>query len=261
MEENVYEVSLGQLFRVALKHWWVIVAAVAIGASVAFAYVSFFVAPQYTTNAKIGVNNTNMSSYQDLIAGQTIAEDGAKILMGNISLGRAADKLNSSSDAAEFNKVYSAENLAAMINTTASEGSRYFEVDVTSTNPHESKVVAQHVIEAFCEILEEEDMLNGAKGSVIHCPVVPKSPSYPNKTLSIALGALIGAVFSFGTLMVVYFVKDELDSEDWLLETYKDNIPILSVIPDASNGRRGYRKYSVGYGYRYKYRRANTPKN
>ena len=253
MEEKVYEVSLGQLFRVALKHWWVILLAVVVGVAIAFAYVSFFVQPMYTTFAKVGVNNVNMSAYQDALAGQYVANDSASIITGNVTLEKAASKLNESEEAKPFGKIYTAAGLATMIKTTASQESRYFDVQVTSDNPVEAKVVCSYIVEAFREVLEEYNVMDGADGIIIHKPVTPTAPSSPNKTLSIVLGALIGFVLSFGVLLVIHFAKDALDGEDWLIEVYNEKIPMLAVIPDANSSGKSYRKYSKKYGYGYGY--------
>ena len=248
MEEKGYEVSLGQLFQVAFKHWWIILIAVVLGATIAFAYVNLFVTPTYTTTAEVGVNNMNMSSYQDAIAGQTVAADSAKIIVGNVCLSRAAEKLNTAENVAKFGKTYTAESIARMINTAVSEATRYIEVKVTSTNAEETEAVCWAVVNAFRQVLEEEDLLNGAKGKIIDEPTTPTAPSSPNVTLTVVLGALIGIVLSFGTLLIVHFSKNALDGEDWIIETYKEKIPMLAVIPDAYSAERKYRKY----GYKYK---------
>lgn len=252
MEEKVYEVSLGQLFRIALKHWWIILVAIVLGVAVAFVYVSYFVTPEYTTNALVGVNNLEMTSYQDMVAGHTTAKDSAKIIMGNIVLGKAAQMLNSSSEAAVADKVYSAESLAKMIKATGSDESRYIDVNVTSGNPEEARIVCSYVIKAFCMVLEEEDILSGAEGRIIHDPITPTAPSSPNKTLSAVLGALIGLILSFGTLIVIHFSKDSLESEEWLIETYKEKIPMLAVVPDANGSSHGYGRYTRKYSNHYK---------
>ncbi len=252
MEENVYEVSLGQLFRIALKHWWIILIAILLGAAIAFAYVNFFVTPTYTTYAKVGVSMLNMSDYQGALVGQTLAKQGSDILVSNITLQKAADNLNSYSfpeNGGVAYRVYTPDNILAMLKTTTSEESPYFDVEIRSTDPNEAKIVCEHVVEAFCEVLDKENIINEGEGKNIHKPVVPKSPSSPNVTLAVVLGALIGMVLSFGTLLVVHFAKDALEGEDWIIETYKENIPVLAVIPDASTANRAYKKY----GYKYKY--------
>ena len=251
MEERNYEVSIGQLINVALKHWWIILITTVLGVAIAFCYVSFFVTPMYTTSARVGVSNINMSAYQEQIAGQTVSKDCETIIVSNGTLEMAAKSLNESEEAAKFGKVYTHNSLVAMMKTSASDQSRYIEVNVTSDNPEEAKIICDHILAAFSRYLEQEDPLNGAKGQVIHHPDMPTAPSSPNKTLVIILGALIGFVLSFGALLVSYFVKDALDGEDWLIDNYKEKIPMLSVIPDANSSGKSYRKYSSKYGYGY----------
>ena len=254
MEENVREISFGQLLRVVVKYWWIVLIAAVLGVAIAFTYVNFFATPMYTSNATVGVNNANMTSYQDAIAGQTIAVDSAKILTGNVTLERAAEMLNNSEEAEKFGRIYTAEYLYNSIQTTASEGSRYVEVEVKSAKPEEAKVICSYVISAFCEILAEQDLLNGAEGKVISNPELPKAPSSPNKPLIIILGGVVGLALSTIAICVIYFSKDTLDGEDWLIDTYKDKIPMLSIIPDSNNPGHSYKKYGHRYGYNYTHR-------
>lgn len=254
MEENVREISIGQLLRVAVKYWWIVLIATVIGIAIAFAYVNYFATPMYTSNAMVGVNNNNMTSYQDVIAGQTIAVDSAKILTGNVTLERAAELLNNSKEAEKFGRVYTVDYLYKSIKTTAAEGSRYVEVQVKSTNPEEAKVICAYVISAFCEVLQDQDLLNGAEGKVISNPEMPNAPSSPNKPLAIILGALVGLVISLAAILFAHFSKDTLDGEDWLIDTYKDKIPMLSIIPDSNNPGHSYKKYGHRYGYNYTHR-------
>lgn len=251
MEERNYEVSIGQLCRVAIKHWWVIVIAIILGAALAVCYVSFLATPVYTTHAKVGVSNVNMSAYQEYIGGQTVSKDCETIITSNGTLEMAAESLNKSEEAAKFGKVYTHQSLSAMMETSGTDQSRYIEVKVTSDNPEEAKIICDHILAAFSKYLEEENPLNGAEGQVIHHPDLPTAPSSPNKSLTVILGALIGFVLSLGALLVAYFAKDALDGEDWLIDSYREHIPMLSVIPDADSSGKSYKKYSSKYGYGY----------
>lgn len=248
MEENTYEISIGQMFRIAFKHWWVILIAAALGAVIAFGYVTLFVTPSYKTFAKVGVTNVEMTSYQDVIAGQSIAQESADILTSNITLYKAAEKLNA--DPAS-SKVYTPDSLLAMIKTKTSDKSRYFDVEVKSNDPEEAKRVCQTVVDTFCEILDKENVMFGGEAKLIHSPVVPNAPSSPNVTISVIIGVLVGFVISFAALLIAYFAKDSLDGEDWIIETYKDKIPMLAVIPDANMSSRTYRNYYSKHQYGY----------
>ena len=252
MEERNYEISLGQIARVALKHWWIILIAVILGAAIAMVYVNYFVTPSYTTYAKVGIKTENMSDYQSTLVATSIAQEGSDIIASNITLQKAADYLNADETASQY-RVYTPDNLLAMLKTSIPNESRFFNVEIKSNDPNEAKIVCDAVVKAFCDILVEKDVMDGAEGKIIHNPVVPRSPSSPNKTLAIVLGALIGFVLSFGALLVAFFIKDALDGEDWLIENYKDQIPMLSVIPDANASAKGYKKYYSKYGYGYGY--------
>ena len=248
MEENVYGLSVGKMFRIVIKHWWIVLAAAILGAVIAFGYVTFFVTPSYTTFAKVGVTNVQMSSYQDMIAGQSIAKESADILTSNITLERAAKKLNADPN---LSKVYTPDSILAMIRTKTSDQSRYFDVEIRSTDPEEARLVCKTVVDTFCEVLEEENVMFGGEGKVIHHPVAPKAPSSPNVTITVIIGVLVGFVISFAVLLIVYFSKDSLEGEDWLIDSYKDRIPMLAVIPDANMSGKSYRKYYSKHKYGY----------
>ena len=49
--------TIQQIFRVLLKKWWIILISVIVCGSVAFAYSTYVVAPQYTSIGTLIVNN------------------------------------------------------------------------------------------------------------------------------------------------------------------------------------------------------------
>ena len=246
MEENVYEVSFLQLIRVVMRHWWIILIAVLLGVALAVSYVKFFMEPTYTTYAKVGVTTPEMSEYQQALLGNSLANESADILVSNITLQKAADKLN---EYYETEK-YTPDKIYSMLKTETYEKSRYFDVTVKSSNRDEAKKVCEYVVESFEEVLAEENFFNEAEGKVIHHPDEAKLSS-TSTLLAAVIGGLVAFALSFGVLMVVNFAKDALDGEDWLIEAYRDKIPMLSIIPDANGAGRAYRRYYSKYGYRY----------
>ena len=252
MEENIYGITLSQLIKTVFKHWWIIVAATLVLAALLFVYTNFFVVPMYSTYAKLSVNSDEMSIYQDFVSGQAMSKDYAEIVKSNVTLQYAADKLNNY-DFAENNgvpyRVYSAGVISSMITVETVEDSRFFNVVVKSEYPEETKIIADKIIEAFCERLKNENIIRGGEGAIIDYPTVPASPSSPNLILNTLLGALIGFVLSFGILLIVGLVRDDLDSEEWLINRYGENIPLIAVIPDAKSSGRGYRYAKYSYYY------------
>ena len=161
----------------------------------------------------------------------------------------AAERLNNyafpENDGMKYRE-YSAEVLATMVSASSSSDSKYFTLSVTSIYPEEAKIVADMVIEAFCVGVSRDDLLakGGAEGKVVHMPTVPQSPTTPNKTVNTLIGAVIGILVSCVAVIIAHFASNRLQSEEWLITTYGDSIPLLAVIPDASSTEYRYdRKY------------------
>ncbi len=249
MEEKSYSISVAQLFFMVLKRWWIVVIAVVVGAGSLLAYSKFIAEPMYKTKAMLGVTIVDsMSDYQQTLIGNTIAKESSEILTANITLERAANLLNQKSD-----RTYTADMLRAMIVTTTSTESRYFTVTVESNSPTEAKLICDTVTQSFCDVLVDENLMKGAEGRIIHHAVVPSSQSSPNVLANTVIGALLGLIVSAAVLIMIGFFNDVIDSEDWLVATFKDEMPVLAVIPDAEAplGGRKYRNYTRKYGYRY----------
>jgi hypothetical protein len=56
--------------------------------------------------------------------------------------------------------------------------------------------------------------------------------------------------------LIIGFSNDTLDSEGWLIATFKDDIPLLTVVPDSSS-KSSYRRDRYGR-YKYKYSQSYT---
>ncbi len=244
MEANSYGMSLGQIFSLALKRWWIILIAMVLGAALLFAYTYFLVEPMYTSTSRIGVKVMQMNAYNDSVTGQQVAKECSDILLSDITLDKVAGKLDQSAE-------YTNARLRGMISTVVDEETRFFDVSVTSNDPDEAKRVCDAVINAFCDALKEEKLINEAEGIILNYPNMPTSPSSPNKTTNTVIGAIIGLVISLACLLVVGFVNDTIDGEDWIIGAYGDKIPMLAVIPDANSNAAAYKKYTKKYGYGY----------
>jgi len=132
-----------------------------------------------------------------------------------------------------------------MVSAQSTVDSKYFTVAVTSPDADEAKVVAEKVIEAFCEGVSKDDLLakGGAEGKVVDRPEKGALIS-PNKTLNTLVGAVVGALLSCIAIIIAHFASNRLQSEEWLIANFGDSIPLLAVIPDAS---------STEYRYDHKY--------
>ncbi len=243
MDDRVYELSIGQMFNTVLKNWWIVLLATILGAALAFGYTAAFVTPMYVSSATLSVSG-NVTSYQEAILGETFAKDGEEIITSSLVLQKAADRLNDPDDECYTPEVETAKSIRLMIKTEVTEGTRFFDVSVECDDPIRAEKIATAVVESFCEALAQGNIIENGRGVVIGHPTVPEAPSSPNKTSSILIGAFIGIVLSVGVMLIIKLSRDEIDSEDWLVRTYGEKIPLLSVIPDVTNSGYGYKKYS-----------------
>ena len=249
MESNSYGMSLGQIFSLAFKRWWIIALAVILGGAIMFAYTYFLVQPVYTSEARVGIKIPEMNAYNDSMTGQKVARECADILKSDITLNRAAEKLNETRTGA----TYTGARLRAMTSTIVDDDTRFFSVRVNSTDPKEAQRVCSAIIESFKVVIKEYNIINAAEGIVLDEATLPGSPTSPNYTTNTLVGAIVGLVISFFSMFVLGFLKDTVDCEDYIISMYGERIPVLAVIPDANSRNYGYRRYTKRYGYGYGY--------
>lgn len=248
---NSYGMSLGQIFSLAIKRWWIILIAVVLGAALLFAYTYFLVEPMYTASARIGIRVMDMNAYNESMTGQKVAKDCAFILMSDITFDMVVNELNGTARKDGTIRNYSNAKLRGMISTEIDEDTRFFRVHVSSSDPEEARLVCESLINAFCVVLDENNFIKDAGGIILNHPTLPSSPSSPNTTSNVILGAAMGFVLSLAALVALSFLKDTMDSEETIISAYGEKIPVLAVIPDANSGAAAYKKYSKKYGYVY----------
>ena len=112
---NSYGMSLGQIFSLAIKRWWIILIAVVLGAALLFAYTYFLVEPMYTASARIGIRVMDMNAYNESMTGQKVAKDCAFILMSDITFDMVVNELNGTARKDGTIRNYSNAKLRGMI--------------------------------------------------------------------------------------------------------------------------------------------------
>ena len=248
MNENKskYEVDVKQIMDMLLKRWWIIVITAVVAVAGAFAYTHFMVTPTYSSSATMLINSgSNMTSYQQILAGQYQLEDYPFILKSHDTLQKAANILNAD-ESINYREDYTSAVLYGMVSYQSVEDSRIFKIVVTSTNPEEAQAVANVIKDVFED--ETERIISGTVVQSVETPRLPSSASSTGLKKNVIIGAAAGAVI--GAIIAILFGlgSDVLDSEEWLIKNFKEEAPLLAVIPDASTS--GGRYY-----YRYKYKR------
>ncbi len=253
--KNKYEIDAKQIFDAMFKYWWLIAISVAACVSLALGFTALTDTTTYTSSATLLINGggTGMTSYQQILAGQYQSKDYPYILMSKDTLGAAADVINATGELPD--KTYTAGTLAGMVTSKSEEDSRIFIISVTSSDPDEARIVAERVSDEF---LERAEHLTKAEVGVVEEPRDPVRSSNSDYKKNIIVGAAVGVIVGVAISILLGLKNDTLDSEDWLIERYKDCAPLLSSIPDSSaSGGRGYYKYRYRYKSQYNYSAKN----
>lgn len=243
MNENTEsrEIDLLQMASALVKKWWVIAVATVLAGIIAFGYTRLGITPKYEASVMFYVNNSSISgklSLADLNAAEKSVKSYCTILESRLSLEEVIREGN-------FNYTY--EQLNKMIDSQAVNGTEIFSVTVTSSNPQEACDIANTIASVLPQ--KVADVMEGAKVKVVDYAVVPQTKSSPSTPKNTVLGMLVGFVLSAGVIILLEMFNDTINSEEWLVTTYGDEIPLLSVVPDVNaKSDRRYYKYGGYYG-------------
>ena len=251
------EIDAMQVIGMLLKSWWVIAIAVVLCVGIAVGYTQMFTVPKYNSSATLllnggGEGTTVSSMAQQILAGQYQSKDYPYVLKANDTLTEVADKLNEyveKSGAAPYrDNAYTAAAISSMVSYESVEDSRIFRIIVTGTNPEEARLVAEMTAKVF---IERVQLLTKVNVGVVDNPITPSSPVSSGLSKNAILGFAIGLIIGVVIAITVGLLNDSIESEEWLIEKYKDRIPLLSSVPDANAGTKGHY-----YRYKYKYGRS-----
>lgn len=256
------EIDAMQIIGMLLKSWWIIVLAVVICVGLAIGYTEFFAVPTYNSSATLLLNGggegTSVSSVaQQILAGQYQSKDYPYILKANDTMSEIADDLNEyiqSSGIQPYRQgKYTAGAVSGMISSESVDDSRIFRITVTGTNPEETRLVAEMAAKVF---IERVQLLAKVNVGVVDNPMTPANSSSPGLSRNAILGFALGLILGAAVAIAIGFANDTIESEEWLINKYKDRIPLLSAVPVANMGDK-----SAYYRYKYKYSRSYSSRS
>ncbi len=251
--ENEYTIDLMQLVNALLKKWWIMAVCSLLVAALFFCGTYLFVAPQYTASALMYVNNNTLDlsvtkiSTSDLSVSRSLIATYSVIAKARLTLEEVIS---------EAGLNYSCEKLKGMVTLSAESNTEIFAIKVTSTDPEEACLIAN----TFARVLpgKIESIVNGASAKLVDSAIAPVNPSSPNYGRQTALGFVIGLVIGAAYILLVEFLDDTVKSSDWLIQNFGEEIPLLTVVPDASVSSSGSYGKGYGYGYEDSYRKAKS---
>lgn len=238
---NNRELTISDLISVALKRIWVIIAALVAGAIIALYYSCFMVTPMYRSVSKYLVDTTTLSgdtleqSSSSQIEYQRITALSRLVVSSYIEILDTRNFAEYIANALVENNVplskqYSGNNISGMIQFSFEEESESFNVTVTAVTAEDALAVAECIQKEAGEYLAQKRTGSAGTLKIIDDARLNPSPINVRTTLSILIGAFIGAVLAFAVCFLVEIndvrVKDEKEVSEIL------GLPVIGSIPE-----------------------------
>lgn len=223
-EKNLMEIDVFHLLKILWKRKLLIVLVAFVTGSVAFAYNSFIVKPEFTSTTRIYVVNRNQGdkpglTNQDLQAGSYLVKDYREIILSQDVLEKVATDLKLD---------LPPKGLAGKIKVTVPVDTRIVSISVTDRAPEEASRIANSLREVAAQKIISVTRVSDVTTLEEARPAT--SPSSPNIRRNTMVGFLAGAVVMVVTVLLVELldtrVKRPEDIEDVM------QIALLGVVPN-----------------------------
>lgn len=241
------EIDLKELFFELKKRWWMILAAMILGAGAFGAYSKFVMVPQYKSTSMVYVlsKETTLTSLADLQIGSQLTKDYSVIVTSRPVLQQAIDNLGI------YNMSY--RELRSKLTIDNPSDTRIMSLTVTDKDPYTAKALVDSVAQTSSQYIAE--IMEMTPPKIVEDGEIPTAQSSPNVRKNAMMGGLLGAVLVCGVIVLMTIMNDTIKTEDDI-ERYL-GLSLLASIPDRDGSeKKGYGRYKRygrydGYGYGY----------
>ena len=223
-DQNTLEIDVFQLFRTLWKRKLVILLVAIITSSVAFAYSTFVIKPEFTSTTRIYVVNRNQGeksglTNQDLQAGSYLVKDYREIILSQDVLEKVVSDLKLD---------LTPKGLANKIKVTVPVDTRIVSISVNDRVSEEAIRIANSLREVAAQKIISITRVSDVTTLEEARPAI--SPSSPNIRRNTVIGAGLGA----GLVIVVVLLIELFDDRVKRPEDIEDvmEIPLLGIIPN-----------------------------
>ena len=258
--QSTREVDLVRLLKAVLKRWWIVIPAAVAVAVAFFFYTKFMVTPMYQATSIMYINASTSSTItmSELETAQRLI-NSYEYLIKDIppTLTEVADKLNE--DAKRINQEYrdtyesigmtgsfpwlpedyTREQLRSMISVKGGgTNTEFLEITVTCANPSEAARIANRIMDVVPGRAAAANMNSTISPAGWASDPSWDNPTSPNVTKNTVLGFFIGFFICAAIIILIELLDDRVKTDDWLRQTYGEDIPLLAVIPSAARAAR-----------------------
>jgi len=237
MNNNELTVNIGDIFKVFLRRWWIVLLVAVIVFASTYIVANSTYREEYTSKSTIMVRNPeeNLSAsssayYYDLT--KTAVNDCQILMTSRTALYYVIDELSLDEIGITYGK------LLSMIDITGYTDSHVLEVSVTSDDPDLSK----EIVDTLCAVgaKQIQSHIDFATARVIDEGTLNRHPSNSvNIQLAIIL-ALVAAIVTLGVFVVVSIADDKIRTSEDIEKRL--GLSVLGVIPLTEGENAGKKR-------------------
>ena len=223
------EIDLVKLLRSILSKLWLVVLVGLLAALGAYYYTSEMVTPTYSSTARVYIQNsqTIQSSASDLQSATTLKEDFQVLVKSDEVYRQVLESMGE--NGANYKSLRGKISLDN--NTT-----RFVDITVSDADPVRAKKLADAT--AYVSRIKAKEILGVQDVAIMQLGSVSTSPSSPNMSKNIILGAVAGMFAVCAIIALVSLFNNKLttveDVEKYLGITVLGSIPDVKTVPGYS---------------------------
>ena len=238
---NKHEFTVAEFFGIAIKHIWIIFAAMIICGLAALYYTSFLVTPKYESETKYLVDTTSLATdagyygsttasveeQRNTVLSRLIVSSYIEILQTHNFSEYLAIMLESNTN---LSRPYTGDELFGMIKYTFEEEKEFYLVTVTATDPADAFIIARCIEENSESYLATKKSSAQGTLKVIDNARTNENAVNVNFVLNAIIGALCGAILAFAIAFVIDINDVRIKSEKELIRAV--DLPVIGSIPE-----------------------------
>lgn len=223
-EQNMMEIDVFHLLKILWKRKFLIALVAFVTGTVAFAYSSFIVKPEFTSTTRIYVVNRNQGdkpglTNQDLQAGSYLVKDYREIILSQDVLEKVVADQNLNIDA---------KTLARKVRVTVPTDTRIVSISVRDIKPEEASRLANSLREIAAQKIISVTRVSDVTTLEEARPAT--SPSSPNIRRNTLMGTLVGAGIVIVLVLLFELLDDRIKRPEDIEEVM--HLSLLGVIPN-----------------------------
>ena len=221
-EDN--QISITEIINMMLAFWWLIalLAVLIGGATYTFSRLTYI--PQYTSSGTIYIDTQNQTQSNDVNA--VALQNASKILPTYIEVLKSTPFIEKVSG--DIKDKYTDKEILKMISFEAVEGTNLINVEVKSSDAHDSYLIAKSIMKNAPSRIAQ--VFEGGAMKVIEYPVEAASAD-PDSSFK---KGIVGFILGMGLAMLIIFLINLFDTRVKSSEelTNRYGLPILGEIPN-----------------------------